>query len=106
MGFLVVFALMDVFAIALVALVLTGICSAGFASVQSALVMTVSPVEMRGRAMGLLSMAIGSLPFGMLVLGLLAEQVGPHNAVVISAAAGSVGLALWLFRHPEVTRIT
>jgi hypothetical protein len=56
--------------------------------------------------MGLLSMAIGSLPFGMLLLGVLAEQVGPHTAVVISASAGTVGLALWLVRHPEVARIT
>jgi MFS family permease len=106
MGFLTVFALMDHFLVALGALVLTGICSAGFASVQSALVMSVSPVEMRGRAMGLLSMAIGSLPFGMLLLGLLAEQVGPHTAVIICASAGSVGLLLWLLRRPEVLRIT
>ncbi len=105
MAALIGFALMDVYAIALLMLVLTGIGSAGFASVQSALVMTVSPDEMRGRAMGLLSMSIGSLPFGMLSLGLLAEQVGPQTAVICSASAGIVLLTLWLVTHPEITRV-
>ena len=105
MGFLVVFALMTVFLVALLALIATGICAAGFASVQTALVMSVNPPEMRGRAMGLLSMAIGTLPFGMLLLGAIAERVGPHNAVVIVAGAGMVSLALWLARRPEVLQI-
>lgn len=105
MGFLVVFALMSVFLVALLALIATGICAAGFASVQTALVMSVNPPEMRGRAMGLLSMAIGTLPFGMLLLGAIAERVGPHNAVVIVAGAGMVSLVLWLARRPEVLQI-
>lgn len=102
---LIVFALLDVFIVALAALVLTGIFSAGFSTVQAALVISISPPEMRGRSMGLLSMAIGALPFGMVLLGALAEQVGSHTAVVASAGAGMVVLALWLVRHPEVTRI-
>lgn len=102
---LIGFALMNVYAIALLMLVLTGIGSAGFASVQSALVLSISPEEMRGRAMGLLAMSIGSLPFGMLTLGLLAEQVGPQTAVICSASGGIVLLALWLTRHPEITRV-
>lgn len=102
---LIVFALMDVFAIALLMLVLTGIGSAGFASVQSALVLSISPPEMRGRAMGLLSMSIGALPFGMLSLGLLAERVGPQTAVICSTSGGIVLLILWLLRRPEIVRV-
>ena len=102
---LIVFALLDVFVIALAALVLTGIFSAGFSTVQAALVIAISPPEMRGRSMGLLSMAIGALPFGMVLLGALAEQIGSHTAVVASAGTGIVVLGAWLVRHPEVTRI-
>lgn len=102
---LIVFALLKVFIIALAALVLTGIFSAGFSTVQAALVISISPPEMRGRAMGLLSMAIGALPFGMVLLGALAEQIGSHTAVVVSAGSGMAVLALWLVRHPEVMRI-
>lgn len=102
---LIGFALMDVYVVAVAMLVLTGIGSAGFAAVQSALVLSISAEEMRGRAMGLLSMSIGSLPFGMLSLGLLAEQLGPQTAVICSASGGIVLLALWLVRHPEITRV-
>lgn len=105
MAFLVLFALLDVYVLALVALVLTGICAAGFSAVQSTLVMVINPPAMRGRAMGLLSMSIGALPFGMLTLGALAEWIGPNGAVVASAGAGMASLALWLVRRPEVLRI-
>lgn len=105
MSALIVFALMDVYAVALGMLVLTGIGAAGFASVQSALVLTVSAENMRGRAMGLLSMSIGSLPFGMLSLGFLAEVFGPQTAVICSASTGIVVLAIWTFRHPEILSV-
>ncbi len=105
MACLVAFAFMNVFLVALAALVATGICAAGFASVQTALVMSVNPPEMRGRAMGLLSMAIGTLPFGMLLLGVIAERVGPHSAVIVVAAGGILSLGLWLIRRPEVLQI-
>jgi len=105
MASLVVFTQIDRFVPALAALVVTGMCSAGFASVQSALVVACNPPEVRGRAMGMLAMAIGSLPFGMMLLGLLAERVGPQSAIVYCAGGGFVGLALWLLRRPEVLRI-
>jgi len=105
MTLLVIFAVLDVFAVALVALMLTGICSAGFASVQSALVMSINTPEMRGRAMGLLSMAIGTLPFGMMLLGVLAEQIGSHAAVAASSLSAMVVLVAWLLRYPEVLRV-
>jgi MFS family permease len=105
MACLIVFAMMRLYPVALLVLVVTGIASAGFASVQSALVMQVASADMRGRAMGLLSMAIGALPFGMLMLGFVAEAVGAATAVVVSAGVGIVVLALWLLRYPEVTRI-
>lgn len=105
MASLIGFALMDVFAVALFMLVLTGIGSAGFASVQSALVLSISAENMRGRAMGLLSMSIGSLPFGMLSLGLLAERFGPQTAVICSTSCGIAALILWLTKYPEIIRV-
>jgi MFS family permease len=105
MACLIVFALMSVYPIALVMLVVTGMASAGFASVQTALVMEVASVDMRGRAMGLLSMAIGALPFGMLLLGAVAEEVGTSTAVIVSADTGIVAMALWVTLRPEVLRI-
>jgi predicted MFS family arabinose efflux permease len=102
---LTAFALVPVFSLALGLLVLTGVCAGGFAATQSALVLAVADETMRGRAMGLLSMAIGALPFGMVLLGVLAEAVGPSTALVIDLVAGTVALALWLLYRPEVLRV-
>jgi hypothetical protein len=60
---------------------------------------------MRGRAMGILSMAIGALPFGMVLLGLGAQVAGPEAAVVASVAIGLALMAAWLWRRPEALRI-
>lgn len=76
-----------------------------FGALQGVLVMTVVPAELRGRALGLLSMAIGVLPLGMLLLGEVAERIGTRQAVACSAGSGLVALSLWLWRRPEVTRI-
>jgi len=73
---------------------------------QSALVLTSSDEAMRGRAMGLLSMAIGGLPIGMYLLGEFAQHVGAPWALVAFNVTGAVVLLVFLFRRPEVMHIT
>jgi hypothetical protein len=51
-------------------------------------------------------MAIGVLPIGMLLLGEVAEQIGTRQALVASSTTGALCLVLWVWRRPEVTRIT
>jgi hypothetical protein len=68
--------------------------------------MTSVPIEVRGRALGLLSTAIGVLPLGMLGLGELAEVSGTATAITVSASLGAAGSVLWLLRHPEVLSMT
>lgn len=67
-----------------------------FASTQSAVIMTSVDREHRGRAMGLMSMAIGSLPVGMYSLGEVAERVGAPRAIVMFAGTGLVVLLVWI----------
>ncbi|MGF1596988.1 MAG: MFS transporter [Acidimicrobiales bacterium] len=76
-----------------------------FGATQSALVMTSVGPEVRGRAMGLLSMAIGMLPLGMAALGEMAEVFGPRPALIVSNVVGLIGLALFLWRRPEALRV-
>jgi predicted MFS family arabinose efflux permease len=73
-----------------------------FGSTQSTLVMTTVEAAVRGRALGLLSMAIGALPVGMFLLGELAEVVGTGAAITVFSVSGSLLLALWQSRHREV----
>ena len=90
----------------LVSILASGVASGFFGSTQGALVVAEAPEELRGRALGLLSMAIGALPVGMFVLGELAERFGASTALVANVSAGAVVLALWVRTHPEVARMT
>ncbi len=105
MVMLAVFANLGVYVLALGALYLCGFCSAGFGATQGSLVASITDPAVRGRAMGLLSMAIGSLPFGMFSLGVLARQTDPQIAVTASVAAGLLVLVVWMLRRPEVRRV-
>lgn len=96
------FALGDRYVLVLVAIIASGIGSGFFGATQSTLAMTAAPAHVRGRVLGLLSMAIGALPIGMYALGELAEQIGVKPALVTSSLAGCVALVLWVRRHPQV----
>jgi MFS family permease len=103
--FLCLFAASMWYPLALAALILAGLGISGFATMQSALVMMAASDEMRGRAMGLLSMAIGVLPFAMLMLGAAAQAVGPSTAVIVSSALGLVLLTTWCAKRPEARSV-
>lgn len=90
----------------LAAIICSGIGSGLFGSTQTTLVMAAVPPELRGRALGLLSMAIGTLPIGMYALGELAERIGVDDALTTNAVVGSVALGLWTLRRPEVRRMS
>ncbi|MFN0026687.1 MAG: MFS transporter [Acidimicrobiales bacterium] len=105
-AFLIVAAQANSYPLALVSLLAAGIGTGFFGSTQSTLVMTSVPIEVRGRALGLLSTAIGVLPLGMLGLGELAEAYGTATAITVSCSLGAALSVLWLVRHPEVLRMT
>jgi len=105
MAFLVVFSQMRWYPAALAALLLAGFCGSGFGTTQSALVVSMVPAELRGRALGALSMAIGALPFGNFTLGVIARQTDPRWAVTTSVGVGICVVIAWQWRHPELRRL-
>ena len=102
MAMLIVWALSPNVLIAVITLYVASCGSGLFAATQSTLVLTTVSEEMRGRAMGLLSMAIGALPVGTYVLGEVAQQLGARTAVILMASLGLAGMTLWLLIRPEV----
>ena len=100
-----VFALVDVYAVALLALIVSGVGMGGFSTMQLTLAATVVRTEARGRALGLMSTAIGVLPFGTILLGLVAEATGVGPAIAGSAGVGALLLVLWLLRWPEAFQL-
>jgi MFS family permease len=88
------FSLSRIYALSLGLLFLAGLGVAGFAAMQSTIVFTAAPPEMRGRLMGVLAVCIGVSPLGMLQVGLLAESFGGAMAVGIIAAEGLAAMAI------------
>ena len=71
-------------------LVVGGMGAALFGNMQTTLVLTRVPPAVRSRQMGLITVCIGFGPVGQLMVGALAEQLGPQAAVLCSAAMGMV----------------
>ena len=69
---------------------------------QSTLIMLSAREEMRGRALGVLSLAIGSGPFGSLLIGAIASTVHPVFAVRMHALLGLICLALITLLLPAI----
>jgi len=67
------------------------------------LVMLAAPEEMRGRALGVLSLAIGTGPLGSLLIGATASAVHPIFAIRMNALLGIVVLACIMLLMPAFT---
>jgi MFS family permease len=99
---LIVMALSPSYWLAFTVLLLGGFGTAGFSNMQTTLMLTEAPAEMRSRLMGLVTVGIGTGPLGVLAAGVLAAELGPRTAVLIMAAIGLVStlvLAAWLRRR-------
>ena len=89
----VMFALVQSPVLAGVALIMTGLGGAGFATMQATLVYLAAPLHMRSRILGILTVCIGTGPIGFLWLGWLADRIGSHHAVAVTGALGLLALA-------------
>ncbi|MBM3593979.1 MAG: MFS transporter [Alphaproteobacteria bacterium] len=76
------------------ALILVGIGGSGFGIMQPTLIYLATPVELRSRVLGLLSVCIGMGPIGFIGLGIAAELLGAPMATALMAACGLVALAV------------
>jgi MFS family permease len=86
-------------------LVIGGFGTAGFGNMQSTLMLTEAPPEMRSRLMGVVTVCIGTGPLGQLAAGALSDGLGTRGAVIAMAAAGLVltgAMVVALRRRPPV----
>src|SRR5215510_7771402 len=99
---LIVMAISPSYWLAFAVLVIGGFGTAGFGNMQTTLMLTEAPPDMRSRLMGIVTVGIGTGPLGVLAAGVLAAELGPRTAVLIMAATGLVStlvLATWLRRR-------
>ncbi len=74
--FVIVLAMSRLFALSWGTQVTLGLCSGMFGAMQPVLILNMVEVQMRARAMGMLAMAIGVGPFGILLTGVLSATIG------------------------------
>jgi MFS family permease len=100
---LIFMALSPFYWLAFALLVIGGFGTAGFGNMQSTLMLTEAPPEMRSRLMGVVTVCIGTGPLGQLAAGGLSDGLGPRGAVIAMAAVGLVltgAMVLALRRKP------
>jgi len=95
------FALSSAWPWALVLVALSGLGSAAFSSLQSTIVLGNASDQLRGRALGALTLAIGSAPLGTLEIGALAVLLGTPLAVALNAGACAILVCLVAQRLPR-----
>jgi MFS family permease len=102
---LLAFSLSRAYTLSFPLLLVMGLGEAGFATMQSTMIMLVAKEEMRGRVLGVLSLAIGAGPVGSLVVGAVADEYSPTFASGVNACIGLVLVGVvWMLmpslRHP------
>ncbi|HXH21676.1 MAG TPA: MFS transporter [Dehalococcoidia bacterium] len=83
---LLLFSRAEVLLLVVPALLLTGAMQTSFMSLNNAFVLGRTPPELQGRIMSLFSLDRGLIPLGATVGGLLAEALGPQDALTIMAS--------------------
>jgi predicted MFS family arabinose efflux permease len=99
---LIGFALAPTFALAVVALFLSGLGQGCFAAMQGLLAIESAGGSQRGAVLGILSTCIGALPIGMVLMGFEAAAVGIRPALICSALAGLALLGCVLAALPRL----
>ena len=86
-------------------LVFGGVGQGGFSSMLTTLTLISVDDVMRGRASGMVNLAIGGWPLGLLLVGALAELNGPSFALICSSTTGLALTALWSYRCKEMRKV-
>jgi MFS family permease len=76
------------------ALLVIGLSGGAFATLQATIVYLAAAPEMRSRALGVLSVCVGTGPIGFLWLGWLADRTGASEAMAITGVLGLLALAV------------
>jgi MFS family permease len=101
---LALFSVSDWYALSLAILVMMGLGAAGFGTMQASMTMLSADEDMRGKALGVVSLAIGAGPFGALLIGATASLLGPSVALAVNAAIGASCVLLVAVLMPPLMR--
>jgi MFS family permease len=101
---LALFSVSNWYGLSLAILVMMGLGAAGFGTMQASMTMLVAHEDMRGKALGVVSLAIGAGPFGALLIGATASLMGPSVALTVNAIVGATCVLLVALLMPPLMR--
>ena len=102
---LILFAQSESFPLSLGIIVVVGMTQSVYLALNMATVQLLSPIEISGRVFAVRTIIWGIAPFGQLLLGGLAEVVGPQTALVaIGAVAAATQVGVWLWTRAAPIR--
>jgi len=91
--------------LSLIILPLVGATSTAYMALNNALMMNITPPEMRGRVMGLFVTTFGLMPLGALPMGALTDVIGAPFTVGISGAAILVFVIIMVIFRPGLKQL-
>jgi MFS family permease len=104
---LIGFSLSRLFCLSLLMMLLTGFGMMVEMASSNTVLQTIVEEDKRGRIMGFYTMAfMGMVPFGSLLAGTLANNIGAPNTVMIGGVACILGSVLFAKKLPSLRRIT
>ena len=99
---LLLFSLSSTYVVSIGLMLMIGLGLAGFISMQTLIAMLVARYDMRGKALGVVTLAIGVGPFGALIVGAVADQTGPSLALFLNVAIGLPLVGLVVLTMPTL----
>ncbi len=91
---LLLFSFSQWYGVSLALMLLLGLGTAGFGAMQATIILLVARDDMRGRGLGVITLAIGVGPIGGLMLGRMADAIGAPMAMTINATMGLIAVGL------------
>ena len=91
---LLLFSFSEWYGASLSLMLILGLGTAGFGTMQATIILLVARDDMRGRGLGIITLAIGAGPIGALMIGAVAERMGAPIALTINAVLGIVTVGL------------
>ena len=103
---LLLFALSPWYSLAFLMLLMVGLGTSGFTTMQSTIVIMSSTPERRGTALGVLGICFGIGPLGIVAMGALATLLNSPAAIAIAAGAGLLLMLPVMLLSPLMWRPT
>ena len=94
-----------IFPVAVPFLIIVGLVSSIYMSLNMTLTQLSATPEMRGRVMSIMMMTFGLMPIGALPFGTIAEYIGTANSLTISGILLSLLTLAFAFAYPAFKRI-